>query len=96
MLPASTALASCRSSSAAVVSRLEKTTGMALPSSLTVQRRLEGVAGLSGSEKDRVRVVSLMKAVVTVGGWLSLLVLVTEVEKEAMSVPSGVWRTPED
>ena len=75
---------------------MEKTTGMADPSSLTVQRRLDGVAELMSSEKDRVSVLSLMKAVVTLGGWLSLLALETEVEKESRSVPSGVCRTPED
>ena len=69
---------------------------MALPSSLTVQRRWEGAAELMSSEKDRESVLSLMKADVTLGGWLSLLALVTEVEKDSRSVPSGVSRTPED
>ena len=69
---------------------MEERTGMALPSSLTVQRRLEGAAELMSSEKDRESVLSLMKADVTLGGWLSLLALVTEVEKDSRSVPSGV------
>ena len=69
---------------------------MALPSSLIVQRRLEGVAELMSSEKDRVSVLSLMKALVTAGALVSLLAFVTGVEKEARSVPSGVCRTPVD
>ena len=75
---------------------MEKTTGMATPSSLTVQRRFAAVAELMASEKDRVSVLSLMKALVTAGALVSLLAFVTEVENDARSVPSGVSRTPED
>ena len=75
---------------------MEKSTGMVTPSSLTVQRRLEGVAELMSSEKERVSVLSLIKALVTAGALLSLFVLMTEVEKEARSVPLGVSRTPDD
>ena len=74
----------------------EKSTGMVTPSSVTVQRRLEGVAELMSSEKERVSVLSLMKALVTAGALVSLLAFVTEVEKDARSVPSGVSRTPDD
>ena len=56
---------------------------------LTVQRRFAAVAELMASEKDRVSVLSLMKALVTAGALVSLLALVTEVEKDARSVPSG-------
>ena len=59
---------------------------MAEPFSLTVQLRLEGVAELMDSEKARERVLPLMKALLSLGGWVSLLALVTGAE-------SGMDRT---
>ena len=74
LLPASTAVESCRSSWALAELTFEMTTGMADPFSLTVQLRLGATEELMASEKLRVSAWSLMNALLSLGGWVSLLV----------------------
>jgi hypothetical protein len=63
---------------------------MALPSSLSVQERLEAVALAMASSKESERTFPLIVASVTIGAVLSELLLDTAVEKEERSVPLSV------
>lgn len=69
---------------------------MALPSSFSIQERLEGMALAIVSSKESERTFPLIVAPVIIGAVLSELLLDTSVEKEARSLPSVVYRTPLD